>query len=143
MTLKDLYQNTRVTLMPGGGYDTRNKEIFGKRALSFLRRACRLAGVKPDKGYPYFNRGGPAVLGDVYLNITLPDNSRRLEFIFGEKLFQSGALYRTNSGRYWNQYGRNIWLPEETTEEDVARIIREFTAERTENNTLETSGAIQ
>ena len=144
MTLKDLYQNAKVTLMPGGGYDTRNKEIFGKRALSFFRRACKIAGIKPDKGYPHYNRGGPAVLGDVYCYITLPDQSSRIEFIFGEKMcFETGALYRTNAGRYWNQYGPNIWLKKEITEDDVARIIREFMAERTEDNTPETSGAIQ
>jgi len=137
MNLQALYANGRVTPMPGGGYDTRNKELFGKRAISFLRRACKLAGVKPDKKYPYFNRGGNAVLGDVYLNITLPDNSSRLEFIFGDKLFGTGALYRTNSGRYWNCYGRNIWLREETTEEDIAKIIRNFLAGNKINQTME------
>ena len=144
MNLKKLYANARVTLTSGGWYCTRNKELFGKRAVQFLRTACKIAGIKPDKGYPYFNRGGPAVLGDVYLNITLPDNSHRLEFIFGERLcFETGALYRTNAGKFWNQYGQNIWLKEDATEEDVARLIREFMAERTESNTLETSGVIQ
>lgn len=138
MNLKTLYQNAHVTLLPGGGYDTQNKEVFGKKAVAFLRRACKMAGVKADNGYPRFSRGGPAVLGDVYLTITLPDQSSRLEFIFGEKLwFETGALYRTNSGKFWNQYGRNIWLNENTTEADVAQIIRTFVAGKMTNQTFE------
>jgi hypothetical protein len=73
-------------MLSGGGYNTTQKKRFGRRAVLFLRRACKLANIKPDKGYPYLNRGGNAVLGDVYLNITQPDNSSRLEFIFGEKM---------------------------------------------------------
>jgi hypothetical protein len=137
MNLKTLYENAKVTLMPSGCYDTHQKELFGKRAVSFLRRACKLAGVKPDKKDPHFNRGGPAVLGEVYCNITLPDNSSRLEFIFGENLFGSGALYRTNAGKFWNQFGRNIWLQEETTENDIANIIRNFSAGKMNNQPME------
>jgi len=133
MNLKELYKDARVTMVSGGGYDTTNKERFGRRAVLFLRRACKLANIKPDKGYPYFNRGGNAVLGDVYLNITQSDNSSRLEFIFGEKLcFETGALYRTNSGKFWNNFGQNIWLKEETTEEDIAKIIKTIMTAKTE-----------
>jgi len=137
MTLKQLYQNAKVTLLANGGYDTTQKEIFGRKAVSFLKRACNLAGVQPDKGYPHFNRGGPAVLGEVYCNITLPDQSSRLEFIFGEYLFGTGAFYRTNSGMFWNNFGPNIWLQEETTENDVANIIRNFGARKMNNSTAE------
>jgi hypothetical protein len=126
MNLKELYQDAKVTYVSGMGYDTTRKERFGRRAVVFLRRACKLANIQPDKRYPYFNRGGPAVLGEVYLTITKPNQSRRIEFIFGEKLFGTGALYRTNCGMFWNQYGNNIWLKEETTEADIAKIIREF-----------------
>jgi hypothetical protein len=138
MTLKQLYQNAKVTLLANGGYDTKNKEIFGRKAVSFLRRACKLAGVQPDKKYPYHNKGGPAVLGEVYCNITLPDNSSHLEFIFGENLFGSVALYRTNTGKFWNQFGRNIWLQKETTEEDIAQIIRNFLTGKMNNQPMET-----
>jgi hypothetical protein len=144
MNLKRLYRNAKVSLITGGGYDTRQKEIFGRKVIQFLRKACKLAGVTPDKRYPYFNRGGPAVLGDAYLHITLPDNSRRLEFILGEKIcFETGAVYRTNSGKYWNDYGRNIWLKQETTEEDIARIIREFFEAEKENQKALSKGIAQ
>jgi hypothetical protein len=133
MNLKELYQDVRVTYVSGMGYDTTNKERFGRRAVRFLRRACKLANIQPDKRYPYFNRGGPAVLGEVYLTITKSDQSSRIEFIFGEKLcFETGALYRTNAGKFWNNYGQNIWLKEETTEDDIAKIIRDFMTAKTE-----------
>lgn len=132
MNLKELYKDAKVTYVSGGGYDTTQKERFGRRSVLFLRRACKLANIKPDKKYPYFNRGGPAVLGDVYLNITKADQSSRLEFIFGEKMcFETGALYRTNSGKFWNNFGQNIWLKEETTEEDIAKIIKTFMTAKT------------
>jgi hypothetical protein len=127
MNLKELYQNAKVTYVSGCGYDTTNKERFGRRAVLFLKRACKLANIKPDKRYPYFNRGGPAVLGEVYLTITKPNQSSRIEFIFGEKMsFETGALYRTNSGKFWNNFGQNIWLKETTTEESIAKIIQDF-----------------
>jgi hypothetical protein len=132
MILKDLYQDAKVTYVSGGGYDTTQKERFGRRVVLFLRRACKLANIQPDKRYPYFNRGGPAVLGEVYLTITKSDQSSRIEFIFGEKMgFETGALYRTKCGKFWNHFGPNIWLKEDTTEEDIAKIIRTFMAVNT------------
>ena len=87
--------------------DPSTKEQFASKALAFLKKACKLAGTNPDlinekaspiKRYPYFNPGGPAVVGDAYLHITKGDTV--LEIVMGE----SGLYYRTKKG---NQYGTN------------------------------------
>ncbi len=84
-----------------------NKEVFASKARAFLKKSAKLAGILPDlinekaspvKRYPYFNPGGPAVLGDVYFEVSKGELT--LEIVMGD----SGLYYRTKEG---NQYGVN------------------------------------
>lgn len=109
------------------------KEQFATKAMAFLKKACQSAGVQPDllnekaspvKRYPYFNRGGVAVLGEAYLHITRGETV--LEVIMGESF-----LYRT---RVKNQYGNNNYpcgyentsRAKDYTEDNLAQVIKKF-----------------
>lgn len=122
--------------------DPSTKEEFAKKALAFLKKSAKLAGVLPDlknpkaspvKRYPYYNKGGEAVLGDAYLNIT--KEGTVLEIIMGD----SGLFYRTKKE---NQYGNNNWpcgfgremRASDYDEEKLAGVITRFMAyEETSN----------
>lgn len=89
--------------------DPTTKDLFASKAKAFLNKSCKLAGVLPDllnekaspvKRYPYFNPGGPAIVGDVHLNVT--KGVATLEICMGE----NGLFYRTKEG---NQYGNNTF----------------------------------
>lgn len=131
MDLAKVYEGTSVGSL--GGYpEPEVKSNFSRRGKKFLKDSCKLAGVDPMKGYPSYNPGGIAVLGDVYCYIAHPSKDRRLEIILGE----SGPLYRTNNLAGGSYYGPNIWIggyiksgPKvlaEVDEKAMAEVIRKF-----------------
>lgn len=87
-----------------------SKGTFGTTGVAFFNEAFRMSLFKPDlinqhaspvKRYPYHNKGGPAVVGEVYCNITR-DDGVKLEMCMSEY----GFYYRTNDG---GDYGANIY----------------------------------
>lgn len=134
MNLKTVYEGVKLGSL--GTYPTHEtKTRFGLRGVNFCRGAAKLSGAVPKKGYPYHNKGGIAVFGEVYFNIEHPSNGETLEICLAE----SGPYYRTNGPR---GYGININLGhgsnrivmgppqekylEEWTEEKMAEVIRKF-----------------
>lgn len=116
-----------------------SKQSFADHAMAFLKKACEMAGVKPDlinakaspvKRYPYFNPGGHGVLGDVYCKVTRADGTT-LEIVMGE----SGLYHRTVKNG--NDYGPNLTPcgfgrrpSKDFSEEDMGYVITQFLAKR-------------
>jgi len=136
MNLKTVYEGVNVGQL--GGYpDPEIKNRFGLRGVKFCKDAANLAGGTFKKGYPYHNKGGIAVLGEVYAHIQHPSGIL-LEIVLAE----SGPYYRTNGQIMANKeltygYGPNISMGgkffndenlklEAWTEEKLAEVIRKF-----------------
>lgn len=115
-----------------------SKASFGKEGCAFINEAFRKAGVPPDlinknaspvKRYPYHNKGGPAVVGEVYCNITREDGIK-LEICMSEY----GFYYRTNDR---GLYGNNVYpcgfgtQPNKAyTTDDLSDVIYQFVSGR-------------
>ena len=126
MNFAQVYQG--VVIGSFGGYpEDKFKNAFGKRGVRFCKAAASLAGATINQKYPYHNKGGVAVLGEVYCNIANPKTDRVLEICLSE----SGPFYRINGK---SGYGPNIWIDgygsgrrlKEFTVESMAGVIRKF-----------------
>lgn len=126
MNLAQVYQG--VAIGSFGGYPEESfKKTFGRRGVKFCREAAKYANAEILPRYPYHNRGGIAVLGEVYCNISNPKTDRVLEICLSE----SGPFYRTNGK---GGFGPNIWIGGygvgkslgEFTVESMAGVIRKF-----------------
>lgn len=129
MNLAKVYEGVNIGRL--GTYpDEKVKITFGKRGVKFCKDAFACLGLFPDKGYPYHNKGGIAVFGEVYCTYTHPVTGTKLEIILGE----TGPLYRTN-GNAGVGYGPNMWIGgyptsmaklEAFTESSLAAVVRVF-----------------
>lgn len=129
MNIAQVYQG--VDIGSFGGYPEESfKTAFGRRGVKFCREAARFANAEIMPRYPYHNKGGIAVLGEVYCNIPNSKTERVLEICLGE----TGPFYRTNGK---GGYGPNIWICgygvgrglKEFTVESLASVIRKFLKE--------------
>jgi hypothetical protein len=128
MNLKTVYQGIQIGNL--GQYPSHElKTRFGLRGVGYCRGAAKLAGATFKKGYPYYNEGGVAVLGEVYAYIQHP-NGVVLEIILAESCpyYRTNGMIMANGGLTFG-YGPNIRMMdnlESWTEEKLAGVIRKF-----------------
>ncbi len=127
MNLAQVYQGVAIGNF-GGFPEDSFKNAFGRRGVKFCKEAAKVANAAIAKRYPFYNKGGIAVLGEVYCNIAKPDSDWILEICLSE----SGPYYRTNNGK--GGYSPNIWIGgygigrdlKDFTTESLAGVIRKF-----------------
>lgn len=124
MNLFEMYKGMPLSTYP----DYEFKQRYGRKGVKFIKEACKLAGVTSIKKYPYHNKGGGAVMGEVYGKIQHPTKNRVLEIC----LCEMAPYYRTNGE---GGYGTNIFpcgmginteKLEKFTEVELSEIIKKF-----------------
>ncbi len=104
MKLSEIYKDV-LDDITFNSFDYFRKLAFGKRGVTFIKKACKLAKHPiPNSKDLHYNKAGMACLGEVWGKIRHPKNKEvMLEIIISDM----GVVYRTRTG---NAFGQNIWI---------------------------------